>query len=75
MFELSGSPLRELVAAFSERTGRQIEISGQDLGAVRIGGRFPTDDLDGFIRVLEQIYDVKSETRSDGTLVLSRLEK
>ena len=75
MLELSGSPLAQLVSTFSERTGRRIEISDASLGEVRIGGRFPTEDLDGFIRALEEIYDVKSDTRSDGTIVLSRAAK
>ncbi|MEO6003391.1 MAG: FecR domain-containing protein [Opitutus sp.] len=75
MLELSGSPLSELVSAFSERAGRRIEISDPSLASVRIGGRFPTEDLDGFLRALEEIYDVKSDTRPDGTISLSRAAK
>ncbi|MBL9206821.1 MAG: FecR domain-containing protein [Opitutaceae bacterium] len=70
MLELAGATLKELVAAFARESGRRIEIADTALGEVRIGGRFPTQDVDGFVRVLEEIYDVKSERRSDGTLVL-----
>jgi len=70
MLDLAGATLKELVAAFARESDRRIEIADPALGDVRIGGRFPTLDVDGFVRVLEEIYDVKSERRPDGTLVL-----
>lgn len=70
MLELAGATLKEVVAAFARESGRRIEIADSVLGEVRIGGRFPTQDVDGFVRVLEEIYDVKSERRADGTLIL-----
>lgn len=70
MLELAGATLGELVTTFAQRSGRRIEIGDPALRAVRIGGRFPTDDVDGFIRALEEIYDVKSEKRADGSIVL-----
>ncbi|MDP3072962.1 MAG: FecR domain-containing protein [Opitutaceae bacterium] len=72
MLELAGATLSELVAAFAERSGRRIEVGDPALGAVRIGGRFPTDDVEGFVRALEEIYDVKSERRADGAIVLRK---
>jgi transmembrane sensor len=70
MLDLAGITLSEVVAAFSQRTGRRIEIGDPALATVRIGGQFPTDDVDGFVRVLEEIYDVKSERRADSSIVL-----
>ena len=72
MLELGGATLGELVAAFAERSGRRIEISDAALSAARIGGRFPTDDLDGFLRALDQIYEVRAEPRPDGVIVLRK---
>jgi transmembrane sensor len=72
MFDLAGATLGDLVAAFSKRSGRKIEIGDQSLAAVRIGGRYPTEDVDGFLRVLDEIYDVKSDQRADGAIVLRR---
>ena len=72
MLDLAGTTLSEVVAAFSQRTGRRIEIADPALATVRIGGRFPTDDVDGFVRVLEEIYDVKSERRADSSIVLRK---
>jgi len=70
MLELDGATLGELVAEFSRRSGRRLEVADHALAAVRIGGRFPTDDVDGFVRALEEVYHVSSERRSDGAIVL-----
>jgi ferric-dicitrate binding protein FerR (iron transport regulator) len=70
MIELAGATLGELVAEFSRRSGRRIEVSDAALRNVRIGGRFPIDDLDGFVRGLEEVYQVQSERSSDGAIVL-----
>jgi transmembrane sensor len=72
MLELGGATLGELAATFAQRSGRRIEIADATLATVRIGGRFPTDDVDGFVRALAEIYDVESEQRPDGSIVLRR---
>jgi len=72
MLELAGSTLGDLATAFTQQSGQKIEITDPLLRAVRIGGRFPNQDVEGFIRVMEEIYNVQSERRADGTLVLSK---
>lgn len=72
MLELAGATLGELVRAFSTQTGRRIEIGDPALAEVRIGGRFPTDDAEGFVRVLEEIYSLKAERTADGVIVLKK---
>lgn len=70
MLELAGATLGELVAEFSRRSGRQLRLGDPALSSVQVGGRFPIDDVDGFVRALEEIYQVKSERQSDGVIVL-----
>lgn len=72
MLELGGATLGELVEAFAQRTGRRFEIAEPALAAVRIGGRFPTDDSEGFVRALKEIYGVEAEGRPDGTILLRK---
>ncbi len=72
MLELAGATLGELVRAFSTQTVRRIEIGDPALAEVRIGGRFPTDDAEGFVRVLEEIYSLKAERTADGVIVLKK---
>jgi len=75
MLELAGSTLGELATSFTQQSGQKIEITDPELRAVRIGGRFPNQDVEGFVRVMEEIYDVQSERRPDGTLVLRKKTK
>ena len=72
MLELGGATLGELVEAFAQRTGHRLEIAEPALAAVRIGGRFPAEDSDGFVRALKEIYGVESERRPDGTILLRK---
>ncbi len=72
MLELAGATLGELVAAFAQRSGRRIEIADPALRDVRIGGLFPTGDVDGFLHALAEIYEVKAERRADGSIVLTK---
>jgi transmembrane sensor len=70
MLDLGEATLAEWVTAFAEHSRHRIEIVDSALSSVRIGGRFPADDVDGFIHALEQIYDVATEKRVDGTIEL-----
>jgi ferric-dicitrate binding protein FerR (iron transport regulator) len=72
MFDLAGATLGEVAGTFARRTGRRIEFADVALPAVQIGGRFPTDNVDGFFRAIEEIYDVKAEWRADGVIVLRK---
>ena len=70
MVDLAGATVRELAAGFAQRTGRRIEVADRALAAVRIGGRLPDDDVEGFVRALEEVYGVLVERRPDGVIVL-----
>lgn len=72
LLELVNGTVGELVSQLAQRSGRAIEIGDPALAATRIGGRFPIDDVDGFIRALGQVYDVKAERRADGVVVLRK---
>ena len=72
MLELAGATLGELVGAFEKRTGQRIEFGDVALREVRMGGQFPTNDVDGFLRALAEIYGVKAERRADGVILLRK---
>jgi transmembrane sensor len=71
MIELAGATLGDLVTVFSTHSGQRIEIAEPQLASVRIGGRFPAADVEGFLRALEAVYDVKANRRPDGVVMLS----
>lgn len=72
MVDLAGATVGELAAGFAQRTGRRIEVADRALAAVRIGGRLPDDDVEGFVRALEEVYGVRVERRADGVIVLRK---
>jgi len=72
MVDLAGATVGELAAGFAQRTGRRIEVADRALAAVRIGGRLPDDDVEGFVRALEEVYGVRVERRPDGVIVLRK---
>jgi ferric-dicitrate binding protein FerR (iron transport regulator) len=70
LLRLGGATLAELAEEFQRQTGQRIELGDVELAQRRIGGRFRADDIDGFIRLLEEYYGVKSQRTSDGVILL-----
>lgn len=72
LLRLGGSTLAELAREFEAQTGRKLVFSDPDLASLRVGGRYPGNDIDGFVRVLQEHYGVQVIVEADGTLVLGR---
>jgi len=72
LLRLGGATLAELMVEFERQTGRRMVLVDPVLSDLRVGGRFHSDDLDGFIRILEQNYGLKSEHATDGSLLLGK---
>ena len=72
LMRLGGATLSELASEFHRQTGRRLVLTEPSLEGLRIGGRFRSDDIEGFIRVLEEIYGIKSERAPDGTIFLAK---
>ncbi len=72
LLRLGGATLAELALEFERQTGRKLEFADAGLGAIRVGGRFPSNDVEGFVRVLEEHHGVVVERKVDGTLILDR---
>lgn len=72
MLDLTSAPLGELIALYTARSGQKVELGDPRLATLQIGGRLPTHDVDGFIRALELVADIKAEKRADGVLILTK---
>ncbi len=70
--EFENLPLSEVVAEFNIRNSAQIAVADPETGALRVGGSFRADNVDGFVRLLAVSFGVKSERRDDGVLLLRR---
>lgn len=74
--EFSGTPLAEAVAIINRESGRksgvQVVIGDPELGRVRVSGIFRTDNLDAFVRMLENgEFNIKAE-RATRTITLRK---
>jgi transmembrane sensor len=52
-------------AEFNRYNRRKIVVTSPDAGAIRIGGTFETDNIDGFVELLQQGYGLKIEKTDD----------
>jgi transmembrane sensor len=53
--------LTEAVAEFNRYNTRQIAIEDPDIGALRIGGQFRTNNAQGFVRLLADAFPIQIE--------------
>lgn len=63
--------LTDAVAEFNRYTTSRIAIEDAEVGALRIGGNFRSDNVEAFLRLLQEGFDIDVEKR-DEALVLKR---
>jgi len=63
-------PLRDLVTQFNRRNPTQLVLGDPGLGERRVGGMIAMDQLDAFVRLLEQDEDIVVERRTATKIVL-----
>jgi transmembrane sensor len=71
LFDFDSTPLDQVVAAFNHRNAVQIEIADAELRDVPIVASFRSDNVDGFVRLLETTADVRVE-RGGNTIRLHK---
>ncbi len=69
---LNGTPLADAIAEFNRYNTRQLLIGDASLAALKVEGNFRSNNLDGFIRLLEQGFEVNAGESEDGRIVLKR---
>jgi transmembrane sensor len=72
LLRLGGATLAEVAREFERRSGRRVVLADPELAALRLGGRFRADDLDGFTHLLATTFDLAVEHSADGSLVLRK---
>lgn len=65
-------PLRMVVAQFNRRNVLQIVLADESIGERRIGGTFSVDQVEAFVRLLEQDGDVVVHRGTGGEMILGR---
>lgn len=67
------TPLAEAAAEFNRYSGRTLLMGDDATAALRIGGNFRWSNVDGFVRLLEQGFDVRVERRGEIIVLHSRV--
>lgn len=72
--EFNETPLADAVAEFNRLNRHQLEIGDAELGALRIGGTFRPDNVEGFVRLLatDPSFGVRAEDAGANRTILRR---
>ena len=70
LLALNGENLVEMASSFEQKTGYRLIIANPSLENLRIGGRFPSNDVYGFLRILKTGYGIPWKETEDGLIVL-----
>lgn len=72
LLDFDSTPLVEVVEAFNRRNSQRLVIGDPDLHALPIVASIRSDNVEGFVRLLEGTMGVKADRSSAGEIVLRR---
>jgi transmembrane sensor len=73
LLDFTAAPLTEIVVEFNRRNATQLVLLDPELAAVRISASFRSDNLAGFVHLLEAGFGVRAERRGEAEIVLRKL--
>jgi transmembrane sensor len=72
LLNFSATPLSEVVAEFNRHNRVQLVLIDPELAAVRIDASFRSDNIDGFLRLLEMGFGARIEYRGESEILLRK---
>ena len=72
LLDFTGAPLTDIVAEFNRRNPVQLAVDDATLGALRLSAAFRSDNVEGFVRLMESDFGMRAESRSEREIVLRR---
>ncbi len=73
LLDFTGAPLTEIVAEFNRRNPVQLVVGEPALGAMRLSAAFRSDNVEGFVRLMESDFGMRAEWRGEREIVLRRV--
>ncbi len=70
LLDFTNQPLAEIVAEFNRRNPVQLVLAEPAVGALRLSAQFRSDNIEGFVRLLESDFGVKAEWRGEREIAL-----
>jgi len=65
-----GEPLSEAIAELGRYTDTRFVVTDPKITTLPVGGRFRTDDVDGFLAALEKAFPVAIRHARDGVVYI-----
>lgn len=72
LLDFEAAPLAEVVATFNRRNRLQLALADADLGAMPIVASIRSDNVEGFVRLLETTLGITAERRTPHEIILRR---
>jgi transmembrane sensor len=72
LLDFTAAPLAEIVAAFNRRNAVQLVVADPELAGVRISATLRSDNLDGFVALLEAGFGARAERRGEAEIILRK---
>jgi transmembrane sensor len=71
-FELSSTPLAEVVECFNRHGVVRFELADPTIGALQLSGVLRPDSPHALLHILRTDFDLRDQRRADGTIVLNK---
>jgi transmembrane sensor len=72
MLDFTNAPLAEIAAEFNRRNPVRITPGDGGVGGLRLSATFRSDNVEGFIRLMESDFGLRAEWRGGSEVILSR---
>lgn len=72
LLDFTAAPLAEIVVEFNRRNVTQLVLLDPELAAVRISASFRSDNIAGFVHLLEAGFGVRADRRGEAEIVLRK---
>jgi transmembrane sensor len=72
LLDFNAVPLADVVVEFNRRNRVQMVIQDQELASIPISASFHSDNIEGFLRLLEAGFDARVERHGESEILLSR---
>ncbi|HEY0864398.1 MAG TPA: FecR domain-containing protein [Lacunisphaera sp.] len=71
LLDFTDAPLAEIVAEFNRRNPVRLVLAAEALRTVRLSATFRSDNVEGFVRLMESDFGMKAEWRGGDEIVLT----
>lgn len=72
LLDFTAAPLSDVVAEFNRRNAVQLVLIDPELASIRISGSFRSDNIDGFLRLLEAGFNARAERGRESEIILRK---